>query len=229
MEKFKFFDEVITVDQRNTSFVLQDRTTGKIRPQELRDHYELVSMFTLNEEVPERVQSHFNTAKNALLYTWFFYGFYPIAELQALSALELALRERIGKEGLKQLKKKKKNIGIQTFIEYAVENEWIRNEDFSAYHIAPKERARMDYLIRKIKEMNVNGLDSIEINYREVEVPVENTTNFLEILMNTIHKVRNIHAHGNTMLLPASVWKTFEICRDFINALFREHDDQSDS
>jgi hypothetical protein len=57
-------------------------------------------------------------------------------------------------------------------------------------------------------------------------VPTENTTDYLGIVLDTVHEIRNIHAHGETMLYPASVWMTFEICLDFINALFKEHADQ---
>ncbi|MHB8742206.1 MAG: hypothetical protein ACYC9L_03695 [Sulfuricaulis sp.] len=227
MEEFKSLDEVTTVDQRNTYFVLRNRVTGETRPQELKDHYESVGRFVLTETAPEKVRSHFNTAKNVLLYTWFAYGFFPVAELQALSALELALRERIGEEGLKKLKKQKMPLGLRTFIEHAAENKWIRNEDFSAYHRAPMARAKMEYDIRKIEEMNAKGMDTIEINYDEIEVPAENTTDYIGILLDTVHEIRNIHAHGETMLYPASVWRTFEICSEFINALFREHDNHN--
>ncbi|MHB1142254.1 MAG: hypothetical protein ACYC1T_10935 [Sulfuricaulis sp.] len=226
MEEFKSLEEVTTVDVRNTFFVLRNRVTGEARPQELKDHYESVSRFTLNRTVPEKVQSRFNTAKNILLYTWFVYDFYPVAELQALSALEFALRERIGEESLEILKKQKKPLGMRTFIEHAVENKWIKNEDFGAYHRAPMERAKKNYLIQKIAEMNAKGLDTIEIDYDEIQTPVENTTDYLGVLMHTVHKIRNIHAHGEAMLYPASVWMTFEICSDFINALFQEYTDQ---
>jgi hypothetical protein len=220
VEEFKLFNEITESDRRSSSFVLRNRTTGESRPKDLKDHYESVSAFTLDEAVPQKVRSHLNTAKNALLYTWFVYGFFPVAELQALNALELALRERIGEEGLKKLKKQKKLLGLRTLIEHAVENKWLKNEDFGAYHRAPIEQARMDYLIRKTEEMRAKGLDSIEINYDEIEVPTENTTDYLGILLNTVHEIRNIHAHGEIMLYPASVWMTFEICSDFINALY---------
>lgn len=226
MEEFKSLDEVTTVDVRNTFFVLRNRVTGEARPQGLKDHYESVNRFTLNRAVPEKVQSRFNTAKNILLYTWFVYDFYPVAELQALSALELALRERIGDESIEILKKQKKPLGMRTFIEHAVEKKWIKNEDFGAYHRAPMERAKKNYLIQKIEEMNARGLDTIEIDYDEIQTPVENTTDYLGVLMHTVHKIRNIHAHGETMLYPAAVWMTFEICSDFINALFKENANQ---
>lgn len=220
MEEFKLLDEVTTADVRNTYFVLRNRETGETRRQELRDHYEAVSRFALSQSVPDNIRSRFNTAKNVLLYTWFVYDFYPVSELQALSVLELALRNRIGDEALKTLRKQGKQLGMYTFIDYAVKSKWIKNEDFSGYHRAPIERARMDYLMRKSEEMRTKGLDSIGLDFDEIEVPLTNTTDFLATLLKTVHRIRNLHAHGETMLYPASVWTTFEMCMEFINALF---------
>lgn len=227
MEEFKSLDEVTKVDRRNTYFVLRNRVTEETRPQELKDHYESVSRFALSETVPEKVRSHFNTAKNVLLYTWFAYGFFPVAELQALNALELALKERIGEDGLKalkkQLKKTGKRLGLQSYIEHAAASKWIKNEDFGAYHRAPMEWARREYEIRKSEEMRAKGLNSIELNYDEIVVPEENLTDFIGFLIGTVNEVRNTHAHGEVMLYPVSVWRMFEICSDFINALYREN------
>ena len=50
----------------------------------------------------------------------------------------------------------------------------------------------------------------------------ENTTDFIGILIGTVNRIRNTHAHGEMLLYPTSVWQTFEICADFINALFGE-------
>jgi hypothetical protein len=225
MEEFKSLDEVTTVDRRNTYFVLHNRATGETRSQELKDHYESVGTFVLSETVPEEVRSHFNTAKNVLLYTWYVYGFFPVAELQALNALELALKERIGEGGLKvlkkQLKKTGKRPGLQAYIEHAAASKWIKNEDFEAYHRAPYERARQKLLLKKSEEMREKGLSSIKYDEEEIEVPDTNTTDYIGILLDTVNYIRNVHAHGETMLYPASVWQTFEVCADFINALYR--------
>ena len=220
MEEFKSLDEVTTVDRRNTYFVLRNRITGKTRPQELKDHYESVSRFVLSETVPEKVRSHFNTAKNVLLYTWFAYGFFPVAELQALNALELALKERIGEDGLKalkkQLKKTGKRPGMQAYIEHAAASKWIKNEDFQAY-----ERAKNELLLEMNEKMGGKGLSSIEFDKNEIAVPEKDTIDFVGVLIQTVNWIRNTHAHGDVMLYPVSVWRTFEICSDFINALYR--------
>lgn len=52
-------------------------------------------MARLNESVPEKLRSHFATAQNLLVYSWYFYPFQMAAELNAYASLEFALRERL--------------------------------------------------------------------------------------------------------------------------------------
>ena len=227
MEEFKSLDTVTVVDPRFLHIVSVDRTTGAFQQITLHDHHSHICRFLLADIVPEDIRSHFNTAKNVLLYTWFAYGLYPVAELQALNGLELALKTRIGDSGLKNLKKHQrkhsKALGLQFYIEHAAANSWIRNEDFQAYHRAPYEQAKWDLHMKKIREMEDKGLTIIDVDESEIVVPEVNTTDFIAILIDTVNKIRNIHAHGEVLLYPASVWQTFEICTDFINALFRSH------
>lgn len=225
MEKFKSLDTVTVMDPRFLHIVSVDRITGTFQTITLHDHHSSISRFFLADIVPEVIRSHFNTARNVLLYTWFAYGLYPVAELQALNGLELALKTRIGDTGLKNLKKQRgkhnKALGLQSYIEHAATSGWIRNEDFQAYHRVPYEQAKWDLHMKKIQEMKDKGLTIIDVDESEIVVPEVNTTDFIAILIDTVNKIRNIHAHGEVMLYPASVWQTFEICTDFINALFR--------
>lgn len=80
MEEFKSLDEVLKVDERNTFFAPHNRHTGEKRSQELKDHHEAVGTFVLNDEAPEKIRSHFNIAKNVLLYAWFVYNFFSVAD-----------------------------------------------------------------------------------------------------------------------------------------------------
>lgn len=200
---------------------LVNRETGNRRPMELTDHYERVSEFMLHEVVPERIRSQFNISKNLLLYAWFVYPFFSVAELHVLSALELALKTRMGDDGINELKRMKKPRGLYSYIEFAKYKGWIRNEVFSAYHRAPFENARREYIIRKKEEMREKGLDKIELNYDEIEVPTANEIDYIAALLDTVNNTRNTHAHGDAFLYPASAWQSFEMTSEFINALFR--------
>lgn len=224
MEEFARLETVMQPDERMLLYVLHDPVTGENRPQEIRDHYESVASLVLDESVPDDIHNLYNIAKNVLLYTWYEYGFFPVAAQQAFTTLEYALRDRLGESAINELKKQRRR-GLYAYIEYAIEQGWIRNEDFSAWHRAPMLRARDEYLFKKIKEMDEKGLDSIEVDYDEAEVPKTNTVDYLDVLLRTVNKIRNWHAHGEYILHPPSVWHTFEMCADFINAIYRVDND----
>jgi hypothetical protein len=221
VEEFKSLDEVLNPDSRWNAIASVNRGTGESRPMKLRDHYDRVNEFNLNAAVPERIRGQFNTAKNVLLYSWLVYPFFSVAEMHVLGVLDLALRTRMGEAGIDELKRLKKSRGLFSYIEYASDHGWIRNEDFAAYHRAPFENARQKYLARKREEMQAHGLNEIAINYDEIEVPTENAVDYVSVLLETVNNIRNIHAHGDVMLYPASAWQSFEMSTDFINALYR--------
>lgn len=221
MEEFKTLDDVLNSDSRWDAMVLVNRETGEVRPTALLDHYGRVNEFILSNTVPEAIRSQFNIAKNLLLYSWFIYPFFSVAEMHVMGVLELSLRTRIGVAGMKDLKRMKKRHGLFSYIEYARGKGWIRNEDFSAYHRAPFDIGRQNYLAQKIGEMQERGLKEIQIDYDESEIPTENPVDYIGILLDTVNEIRNIHAHGDPMLYPASAWQSFEMCCDFVDALYR--------
>jgi hypothetical protein len=94
-DALKPLNEVFTPDSRHSIFVILDPKTGSIRPKTIEDHYSVIKNFNLDNTVPEEIYTHFETARNLLLYAWFVYRFIPVAEMQAYSSLEFALRARI--------------------------------------------------------------------------------------------------------------------------------------
>lgn len=223
MENFKAFDEILEPDIRMTCQVWVDLDTGEQKRKTQQDHYAQVVRYELDRTVPEEICSQFNTAKNLLLYTWYAYHLLSSAELQVLIVLEAALRKRIGEEKIKELTKQKKR-GLHAYIKHAIEKNWISNADFRAWHRAPILQARDKYLFSKIDEMKAGGLDLIDIDLSEVEQSKNNTLDYLVILQGTVNKIRNWHGHGELMLHEPSVWTSFEMTTDFINALFRKMD-----
>src|SRR5688572_27292016 len=105
MEKHDFQAEYLRhpsdahkADPRIASFVTYDGAIGQHRPLTLEDHYGAVCDLTTHPGVPEHVKIQFETAKNLYLYAWHVYRFFAVAEHQALTCLELALRERFGED-----------------------------------------------------------------------------------------------------------------------------------
>jgi hypothetical protein len=75
-------------DSRSTMFSI----IGS-RPMTLEDRHSWVAAYRLDRNIPEAIRIHFETAKNLYLYAWFVYRFHNVAEQQALTTLEFALRE----------------------------------------------------------------------------------------------------------------------------------------
>jgi hypothetical protein len=218
LEKLKSFDEILVPDIRSTCWISINEKTGEQKPIDLRKHYDSVQRYQLHSQVPEEIKTHFATSLNLLLYTWYVFRFYKVAELHALTTLEFALRERIGTQGLAEIKAQKKSKGLHSYITYAVEKKWISNEDFSAYHRAPRLKAEAERAFENIMKMEENNLDFL-IDDEEIVVPEENDFNFLETLKDSPNKVRNDIAHGSNSLTQEA-WITFEYCAEFINKIF---------
>jgi hypothetical protein len=96
MDKFKNIEEVLTPDDRWGSFVVFNEETREARERVFIDHYNDVANIVLDSTVPEKIVTHFITAKHLWVYSWFVYRFVTVAQLQAYASLEFALRERLG-------------------------------------------------------------------------------------------------------------------------------------
>lgn len=80
MEGLKKFEEVILPDEGQKAFVVVNHSSQQHRPLTIRDVYQNVSDIRLHDGVPEVVRSHFATAQNLLVYSWFSYPFNVTAQ-----------------------------------------------------------------------------------------------------------------------------------------------------
>src|SRR5581483_11009648 len=94
----------------------------------LADEHAALSTICLHDGVPEPVAQLFETAKNVSLYSWFVYRFHPVSESVGFGALELALNLR--KTGLLLLPDDFRSPGLSKLLREAVENGWIRDQEF---------------------------------------------------------------------------------------------------
>lgn len=214
MEEFKLFDEIFKADFRS-----EFCGHGS-----LKRHYSRIDEYVMHKGVPDSIRGYFATAKNILLYTWLSFDLYPVAELHVLITLEMALRERIGEDGMAEIrlrdKKKGRGTGMQSYIKYAICQGWVKNEDFSAWHRAPLNQALHEQRVKAVELMKERGVDGIDLNEVELLIPKENNFDFLSTLTNWTNQARNGHAHGSGYLYPAEVWNNFEMVTEFINVLF---------
>jgi hypothetical protein len=96
MEKLKLLEEICEPDIRYRSRVDLDKTAGTVSENTIESIYRLIQPITLGSKVPDEVRSHFETAKNLALYSWFVYSFNVVAALHAFASLEMALRTKSG-------------------------------------------------------------------------------------------------------------------------------------
>jgi hypothetical protein len=96
MERLKPRDEVLLPDVRYRNTVNLDHSTAEVSEMTIDTIYEELGNIRLNETVPEAVRSHFEIARNLLVYSWFVYSFNVVAGMQAFASLEMAVRNTTG-------------------------------------------------------------------------------------------------------------------------------------
>jgi hypothetical protein len=118
MESLKKFDEICEPDVRQKCFVIIDPDRAGTRPQMLKDFYDYAESIQLHEGIPEEVRNHFQTARNLIIYSWFYYPFNVTAQICAYTSLEFALRIKAGsgKDEHPGLKEKCDGMGSGLFI-----------------------------------------------------------------------------------------------------------------
>lgn len=189
---------------------------------DLEYQHSLVAGLVLNPEVPEKVRIAFDTARNLYLYAWHVYRFYPVAELQALIALEAGLRaalpERLPSDYQHPRQKEPMLHGL---LRYAIDHEYVRNEGFSRWHEVARDRARQRAEIAHLERMERLGLDSIEIDEdTPLEIlPEDQGWDLVSVLKESLHRRRNGHAHGDGGL-TGQVRGTIELVAEVLNQMF---------
>lgn len=139
-------------DPRNTLFGLVD-SAGQVRPQELSDHLEAIQRYVPKNPAPESVTRHFKTANNLYAYAWFVYRFYAVAEQQALSSLEFALRSRLESKSDSPIARRSKRFtGLSSRLREAQKLGLIANSRLRIRDQLARERARACFEFDQIKK-----------------------------------------------------------------------------
>lgn len=94
METVKRFEEICQPDPRQLHRYNVDESTGAVSVMGLEDMYGMVEGIRLGENVPEVVRSHFEVARNLVVYSWFVYSFNVVASLWTFASLEMAVKEK---------------------------------------------------------------------------------------------------------------------------------------
>jgi hypothetical protein len=96
MERLKLLEEICQPDERHRNRVDVEIATGVVSDTTVQSMHSLIEKITLDNNVPDEVRSHFETAKNLALYSWFVYSFNVVAAMQGYASLEMAVRIKSG-------------------------------------------------------------------------------------------------------------------------------------
>ena len=192
----------------------------------VENHHQLLSEINIRSEAPLGVKQLFETAKNLSLYSWFVYHFHQVSEMVSFSAMEMAMRERYLEENPPEelendSKKKPRPPTLGKLLNYAKTNQWISNENLSfsrdwAYRNAQDKKVREimeSGVLEKIGSCNVPEPTEVEIQNELSELDIVGT------IASFTPQVRNILAHGSTMLSPSSI-STLKRIAEVINQLY---------
>ena len=244
-DKLKNFTEILLPDKRNSFFNRIDVSTGNTCKNTIEHHYKDIERYSLNNNIPNNVATQFDVARNVYIYAWYEYRFFNISEATVLTALEFALKERIGEAEIKNYIKIRKefnkkttgkpgrvNNGMKTLIEYCRDNKLIQNSGFSAW----KRHSRIKAYYEAEREQNqwaeaeLKRTGDTQIELPEIileNLPIDDTYDHVQYLVNTVNKHRNDYAHGSGEL-NNQVLKTFEMVSEFINQIFKNKDISND-
>jgi len=188
-DTFKNLDEVFESDlKRIISF---------------EEFYKLVAEISLLKTVPQKIQSHFDIAKNLALYSWFVRRFHHIAELHSFSTVEFAIRTKIEIVTNANCKMR----GLKRLLNYAMDQQWIVDDGFPEVIEKRKQQQKYRELLKEIPGF----------------IFPDDTTDpqkYVKLLMRTFPTLRNAFAHGSSTLFPGS-FNIMNTCRHLINQLFK--------
>ena len=202
-DKLKLFEQMCEPDRRQSFFAVFEGAS--FRKSTLEDLYQEVSEFVLHPSVPEAIQINFDTARNIMLYSWFVYRFMPVAELQACSSLELALRIKFGLEHAEHAPT------LAGLLKKAIEEKLVSDIQIKTHQRIAKRREEFIQSQRRFLEV---------LGQSAPEPPPSDPQGYCKILWDTFPSLRNDLAHGSNTLSPTRAFVTLEVCCDLINQLF---------
>lgn len=206
---------VMDPDIRTSMFV------GQAAPS-LAAHHAEIDAIRLSPAVPVPIAIQFETARNLYLYAWHVYRFYMVAEVQALTTLELGLKTRLPARLPEPYQPKwQKRPMLAGMLGYAIDQGMVRNERFRRWHDAAERTARQRRSFEAVRTMIAQQLDVMEFDdAAPVEItPEDQRWDLVAVLRESLPQHRNELAHGSTML-TRQVRGTIEIVAEILDQLY---------
>jgi hypothetical protein len=109
---------------------------------------------------------------------------------------------------------------LKELLAYAIENKFLRNENFEGWARQTLINAETRTMYEAIEEMNSLGLDQMEYDEKNIEIKeIDHDHDYLSVLLETIPQSRNHFAHGSTSL-HHQVLGTLQVVYEIINQIY---------
>lgn len=204
-------DEAYLPDSRSPMFGLKS----------IEDQFNRIKVYELSNDIPEKIITQYEVARNIYLYAYNAYRFYMVSRHQALIVLEYAIKERYGREEIAEYGKSiKKGRGLAACLRYVFDKGFVVNEDFQFWRDRRRADAQWKYELQKIEEMERKGLNEIDLDFDEIDYEKHTLEwDYREVLSETMPSYRNEHAHGSS-ILTKNVLDIFENVSTIINKIY---------
>lgn len=194
MEELKRLEEIYEPDERQKNLCNLNKETGEIRKMVLEDYHHMAEGIMLHSGVPEVVRDQFETARNLIVYSWFYYPFNVTAQLQAITCVELALKIKANCGFVS----KGRPLGLKELLIKAVSEGWITDKGFA-----------------QVREIKIQ--DTSKIKFRKLNGEV--VSSYCETVIEGLPQIRNYLMHGERLLHSQGAdW--VDKCAEIINQLF---------
>lgn len=187
----------------------------------LAAHHRDIQAIQLTVGVPEAVAIQFETARNLYLYAWYVYRFFPVAQSQALFALEFGLRVRFPDRLPERYQHPRQpQPMLAGLLGHAIDQGLIRNDGFRRWHRATDDHARQRRSMELLQAMIDQQVESMEIDDEPVNItPEDQSWDLVQILRRTLPSLRNELAHGSSMLTN-QVLGTIELVAEILSQIY---------
>lgn len=160
-EGYKAFDAILKQDERS-------KNVGLVRPRDygtLEGWHAYVDSVQLNHTTPDDVQRNFNRAKNLSLYAWYVYDFHQVAEMDAISTFEMALKKKFKQHNMPIPQ------GLNNLYCRAIEEGWISEHRENYGRFLAKYRNDLAHGTTVLHEQSVRTLEICALYINQLFVP----------------------------------------------------------
>lgn len=163
---YKSFDEILVQDPRTANLGKVVEFFGS-----LENWHAYIDRIQLNDVVDESVRRNFDRAKNLSLYAWYVYDFHQVAELDAMSTLEMALKKKLKEYRIEPGR------GLNRIIKQIWEQRWISETDKIRVQALADWRNQLAHGTAALHENSANTLELCAEQINRLAQTVKSQTN----------------------------------------------------